>query len=112
MYEQTGPPDFDDLTEFYVHDYKLIRAMRDILNQRIVLHFKDGTHDQKELASFGAFGHRTEVSLFWCTMHKSVYCLREYGSFEVPAVWQDLTVLSEAIVTCLKFFVSITKLIA
>ncbi|CAB5210972.1 unnamed protein product [Rhizophagus irregularis] len=37
-------------------------------------------------------------------MHTSVYCLREYGSFKVSAVWQDLTVLSEAIVTCLKFF--------
>ncbi|PKK57189.1 hypothetical protein RhiirC2_798512 [Rhizophagus irregularis] len=38
-------------------------------------------------------------------MHTSVYCLCEYGSFKVSVVvWQDLTVLSEAIVTCLKFF--------
>ncbi|RIA84133.1 hypothetical protein C1645_880104 [Glomus cerebriforme] len=64
LYEQTGPPDFDHLTQLYIHDYKLIRTMRDVLNQRIILHLKDGIYDHKNLASFGAFGHRTEVSLF------------------------------------------------
>ncbi|CAH1766671.1 770_t:CDS:10, partial [Entrophospora sp. SA101] len=60
IYEQTGPPDFDDVTQFYIHDYKLVRAMRDVLNQRITLRLKDGISDHKDLASFGAFGHRTE----------------------------------------------------
>ncbi|PKY13967.1 hypothetical protein RhiirB3_175427 [Rhizophagus irregularis] len=78
--------------------------MRDVLNQRIILHLRDGISDHKDLASFGAFGHRTEVSLFWCTMHQKSYCLQEYGSFQIPAIWQDLPVLAEAIITCLKFF--------
>ncbi|CAB4399729.1 unnamed protein product [Rhizophagus irregularis] len=104
IYEQTGPPDFDDVTQLFIHDYKLVRTMRDVLNQRIILHLRDGISDHKDLASFGAFGHRTEVSLFWCTMHQKSYCLQEYGSFQIPAIWQDLPVLAEAIITCLKFF--------
>ncbi|RGB25477.1 hypothetical protein C1646_458377 [Rhizophagus diaphanus] len=104
LYEQTGPPDFDDVTQFCVHDYKLVRTMRDVLNQRIILHLKDGVYDHKDLASFGAFGHRTEVSLLWLTIHQNSYCLREYGTFKIPMIWQDLPVLSEAIVICLKFF--------
>ncbi|CAB5385694.1 unnamed protein product [Rhizophagus irregularis] len=60
--------------------------------------------DCDNLASFGALGHHDEVSLFWCTIHQRSYCLREYGSFRIPTIWQDLPVLSEAIITCLKFF--------
>ena len=82
--------------------------MRDVLNQRIILHLKDGIYDHKDLVSFSAFGHRTEVSLFWLTIHQKSYCLREYGSFKIPAIWRGLPVLSETIMTCLKFFVSIT----
>ncbi|CAG8629809.1 12175_t:CDS:2, partial [Ambispora gerdemannii] len=104
VYEQTGPPNFDDVTEFHIHDYKLVRTMRDVLNQRIIFRLKGGMYDHKELASFGALGHRTEVSLFWCTIHQRAYCLREYGSYKIPAIWQDLPVLSEAITTCFKFF--------
>ncbi|GBB98286.1 hypothetical protein RclHR1_03190018 [Rhizophagus clarus] len=104
LYEQTGPPDFDDVTQLCIHDYKLVRTMRDVLNQRIILHLKDGISDHKDFASFGAFGHRTEVSLFWLTIHQKSYCLREYGTFKIPTVWQDLPVLSEAIMICLKFF--------
>src|SRR6266496_5072086 len=63
IYEQTGPPDFDDVTQLFIHDYKLVRTMRDVLNQRIILRLIDGISDNKDLASFGAFGHRTEVSL-------------------------------------------------
>ncbi|GBC02393.1 hypothetical protein RclHR1_00460031 [Rhizophagus clarus] len=106
IYEQTGPPDFDDFTQVFIHDYKLVRTMRDILNQRIILRLKDGMSDHKDLASFGAFGHRTEVSLFWCMMHQKSYCLQEYGSFKIPTIWQDLPVLAEAITICLKFFVT------
>lgn len=109
VYEQTGPPDVDDVTDFYVHDYKLVRTMRDVLNQRIILRLNDGIKDCDKLASFGALGHRDEVSLLWCTIHLRSYCLREYGSFRIPTIWQDLPVLSEAIITCLKFFVSSTK---
>ncbi|CAB4410936.1 unnamed protein product [Rhizophagus irregularis] len=29
-YEQTEPPNFDDITEFHVHDYKLVRTVRSI----------------------------------------------------------------------------------
>ncbi|CAB4398190.1 unnamed protein product [Rhizophagus irregularis] len=36
--------------------------MRDVLNQRIILHLRDGILDNKDLASFGAFGRRTEFS--------------------------------------------------
>ncbi|CAG8707842.1 3807_t:CDS:10 [Funneliformis mosseae] len=104
IYEQTGPPDFDDVTQIAIHDYKLVRTMRDVLNQRIMLRLRDGISDNKNLASFGAFGHRTEVSLFWCTMHQKSYCLQEFGSFKVPTIWQELPVLAEAIITCLKFF--------
>ncbi len=107
LYEQTGPPNFDDMTQLYIHDYKLIRTMRDVLNQRIIIHLKDGVYDHKNLASFSAFGHRTEVSLFWLTIHQKSYCLRGYGTFKIPTVWQDFPVLSESIITCLKFFVSI-----
>ncbi|CAI2195006.1 17355_t:CDS:2, partial [Funneliformis geosporum] len=82
IYEQTGPPDFDDITEFHIHDYKLVRTMRDVLNQRIILRLKSGMYDHKELSSFGAFGHQTEVSLYWCTIHQRAYCIREYGSFK------------------------------
>ncbi|CAJ0913400.1 2302_t:CDS:2, partial [Entrophospora sp. SA101] len=109
LYEQTGPPDFDDITQLHIHDYKLVRTMRDVLNQLIILRFKDGIYDHKDLASFSAFGHRTEVSLFWLTIHQKSYCLREYGTFKIPAIWQDIPILCEAIITCLKFFVSITK---
>jgi hypothetical protein len=98
LYEQTGPPDFDDVTQFCVHDYKLVRTMRDVLNQRILLHLKDGVYDHKDLASFSAFGHRTEVSLLWLTIHQNSYCLREYGTFKIPTIWQDLPFLSEAII--------------
>ncbi|CAG8624133.1 8565_t:CDS:2, partial [Ambispora leptoticha] len=56
------------------------------------------------LASFGALAHRNEISLFWCTIHPKSYCLREYESFYIPAIWQELPVLSEAIISCLKFF--------
>ncbi|RIA89752.1 hypothetical protein C1645_824400 [Glomus cerebriforme] len=80
VYEQTGPPDVDDVTDF--------TSM--IINCN-------------NLASFGALGHRDEVSLLWCTIHLRPYCLREYGSFRVPTIWQDLPVLSEAIIACLKF---------
>ncbi|CAG8523158.1 4013_t:CDS:2 [Paraglomus occultum] len=104
LYEQTGPPNFDDVTQLYVHDYKLIRTMRDVLNQRIILHLKDGIYDHKNLASFSAFGHRTEVSLLWLTIHQKSYCLREYGTFKIPTAWQDFPVFSEAIISCLKFF--------
>ncbi|CAG8731119.1 7047_t:CDS:2, partial [Funneliformis mosseae] len=104
VYEQTGGPDVDDVTDFYVHDYKLVRTMRDVLNQRIILRLNDGIKDCNNLASFGALGHRDEVSLFWCTIHLRSYCLREYGSFRIPTIWQDLPVLSETIITCLKFF--------
>jgi len=80
IYEQTGPPDFDDVTQLFIHDYKLVRTMRNVLNQRIILCLRDGISDHKNLASFGAFGHHTEVSLFWCTMYQKSYCLQEYGS--------------------------------
>ncbi|CAG8594420.1 6928_t:CDS:2, partial [Racocetra persica] len=63
IYEQTGPPGFDDITEFYIHDYKLARTMRDVLNQRIILRLNSGTNDYDNLASFGALAYRTEVSL-------------------------------------------------
>ena len=107
LYEQTGPPNFDDMMQLYIHDYKLIRTMRDVLNQRIILHLKDGIYNHKNLASFSAFGHRTEVSLFWLTIHQKSYCLREYGTFKIPTAWQDFPGFSEAIISCLKFFVSI-----
>ena len=110
LFEQTGPPDYDDLTEFCLHDYKLTRTMRDILNQRIIFQLNDGTCDKKDLASFGALGYRNEISLYWCTIHQKTYCLREFGSFKIPHLWQDLPVLSETITMCLKFFVSIIKL--
>ena len=108
IYEQTGPSNFDDMTQLYIHDYKLIRIMRDVLNQRIILYLKDGIYNHKNLASFSAFGHCTEVSLFWLTIHQKSYCPREYGTFKIPIVWQDFSVLSKAIITCLKFFVSMT----
>lgn len=78
--------------------------MRDVLNQRIILHLKDGIYDHKNLASFSAFGHRTEVSLFWLTIHQKSYCFREYGTFKIPTIWQNFPVFSEAIISCLKFF--------
>ncbi|CAI2200338.1 9527_t:CDS:2, partial [Funneliformis geosporum] len=31
LYEQTGSPNFDDITQFHIHDYKLIRTMRDVI---------------------------------------------------------------------------------
>ncbi|CAG8573744.1 16168_t:CDS:10 [Acaulospora colombiana] len=34
LYEQTGPPNFDDIKQLYIHDHKLIRLMKDVLNQR------------------------------------------------------------------------------
>ncbi|CAG8735982.1 9654_t:CDS:10 [Cetraspora pellucida] len=104
LFEQIGPPDYDNLTEFCLHDYKLTRTMRDILNQRIIFQLKDGTCDKEDLASFGALGYRNEISLYWCTIHQKTYCLREFGSFKIPHLWQDLPVLSEAIIICLKFF--------
>ncbi|CAB4490802.1 unnamed protein product [Rhizophagus irregularis] len=104
VYEQTGGPDVDDVTDFYVQDYKLGRTMRDVLNQRIILRLNDSIKDCDNLASFGALGHRDEV--FWCMIHQRSYCLR---SFRIPTIWQDLPVLSEAVITCLKFFVSATK---
>ncbi|CAG8595504.1 5763_t:CDS:2, partial [Paraglomus occultum] len=114
IYEQTGPPDVDDITDFYIHDYKLVRTMRDVLNQRIILRLHNGIKDYNNLASFGALGHRDEVSLLWCTIHPKSYCLREYGCFRIPAIWQDLPLLSEAIISCLKYFSfmknSITKI--
>ncbi|CAG8498273.1 4134_t:CDS:2, partial [Funneliformis caledonium] len=90
IYEQTGPPNFDDVTQLFIHDYKLVRTMRDVLNQRIILRLRDGISDHKDLASFVAFGHRSEISLFWCTMHQKSYCFQKYGSFNIPAIWQDL----------------------
>ncbi|GBC34695.2 hypothetical protein GLOIN_2v1716154 [Rhizophagus irregularis DAOM 181602=DAOM 197198] len=104
LYEQTGSPSFDDITQFHIHDYKLIRTMRDVLNQRIIFRLKNGICDHKDLACFSAFGNRFEVSLFWLTIHQKSYCLREYGTFNIPSTWQELPVLSEAIITCLKFF--------
>ncbi|CAG8744485.1 318_t:CDS:10, partial [Racocetra persica] len=104
VYEQVGPPDYNDLTELYLHDYKLIRTMRDILNQRIIFRLNDGTSDNKDLASFSALGYRTDVSLFWLMINQRAYCLCEFGSFRVPLLWEDLPVLSEAIIICLKFF--------
>uniref|UniRef100_U9UP10 Uncharacterized protein n=1 Tax=Rhizophagus irregularis (strain DAOM 181602 / DAOM 197198 / MUCL 43194) TaxID=747089 RepID=U9UP10_RHIID len=104
--DKTGGPDVDDVTDFYVQDYKLGRTMRDVLNQRIILRLNDSIKDCDNLASFGALGHRDEVSLFWCMIHQRSYCLR---SFRIPTIWQDLPVLSEAVITCLKFFVSATK---
>ncbi|CAG8666804.1 10356_t:CDS:10, partial [Funneliformis caledonium] len=104
LYEQTGSPNFDDITQFHIHDYKLIRTMRDVLNQRIIFHLKNGICDHKDLACFSAFGNRFKVSLFWLTIHQKSYCLREYGTFNIPSTWQELLVLSEAIITCLKFF--------
>ncbi|CAI2198011.1 18773_t:CDS:2, partial [Funneliformis geosporum] len=104
LYEQTGSPNFDDITQFHIHDYKLIRTMRDVLNQRIIFRLKNGICDHKDLACFSAFGNRFEVSLFWLTIHQKSYCLREYGTFNIPSTWQELPVLSEAIITCLKFF--------
>ena len=83
--------------------------MRDVLNQRIILRLHNGKKYYNNLASFGALGHRDEVSLLWCTIHPKSYCLREYGSFRIPATWQDLPVLSEAIISCLKYFVSTIK---
>ena len=90
VYEQTGSPNVDDITDFYVHDYRLVRTMRDVLNQRIILWLNDGIKNYNNLASFGALGHRDEVSLFWCTIHLKSYCLREYASFRIPTIWQDL----------------------
>ena len=107
LFEQTGPPDYDDLTEFCLHDYKLTRTMRDILNQRIIFHLNDGTWDKKDLASFSALGYCNKISLYWCTIHQKRYCLHKFGSFKIPHLWQDLPVLSEAITICLKFFVRI-----
>ncbi|RHZ64647.1 hypothetical protein Glove_321g21 [Diversispora epigaea] len=104
VFELTGSPDNDDLTEFHLHDYKLIRTMRDVLNQRIICRLNDGTCNNQDIASFGALGYCTEISLFWCTMHQKAYCVREFGSFKVPLIWEDLPILSEAITTCLKFF--------
>ncbi|CAG8596248.1 8750_t:CDS:10 [Diversispora eburnea] len=46
--------------------------------------WRNGMCDHKNLASFSAFGHRTEVSLFWMTIHQKSYCLREYGTFKIP----------------------------
>ncbi|CAG8465483.1 23235_t:CDS:2 [Racocetra persica] len=112
IYEQTGPQDIDDVTDFYVHDYKLVRTMRYVLNQRIILRLNNGIKDYNNLASFGALGHRNEVSLLWCTIHTKSYCLREYESFYIPAIWEDLPVLSEAIIACLKFFTFIKSNIA
>ncbi|CAJ0864140.1 2659_t:CDS:10, partial [Entrophospora sp. SA101] len=60
VYEQTGSPDVDDITDFYIHDYRLVRTMRDVLNQRIILRLNNGIKDYNNLASFGAFGHRDE----------------------------------------------------
>ncbi|CAG8708075.1 10146_t:CDS:2, partial [Funneliformis caledonium] len=56
VYKQTGGPDVDDVTNFYVHDYKLVRTMHDILNQRIILQLNDGVKDCNNLANFGALG--------------------------------------------------------
>ncbi|CAB4424924.1 unnamed protein product [Rhizophagus irregularis] len=84
--QQTGGPDVDDVTDFYVHDYKLGRTMRDVLNQRIIFRLNNGIKDCDNLASFGALGHHDEVSLFWCTIHQRSYCLREYGSFRIPTI--------------------------
>lgn len=88
VYEQTGPLDADDVTDFYVHDYKLVRTMRDVLNQRVILWLNNGIKDCNNLASFGALGHRDEVSLLWCTIHLRSYCLREYGNFRILTIWQ------------------------
>ena len=38
------------------------------VNQRI-MRLKSEMHDHKELASFGALGYQTEISLYWCTVH-------------------------------------------
>ncbi len=81
------------------------------LNQQIILWLNDGIKNCNNLASFGALSHCDEVSLLWYTIHLRSYCLREYGSFHIPVIWQDLPILSEAIVICLKFFVSATKII-
>ncbi|KAF0557539.1 hypothetical protein F8M41_013305 [Gigaspora margarita] len=78
--------------------------MRDILNQRIIFRLNDGASNNKDLASFGALGYRTDVSLFWFTINQKAHCVREFGSFKVPLLWEDLPVLSEAIIMCLKFF--------
>ena len=106
VYESTGPPHYNDITDYRAHDYKLARTMRDILNQRIILRLRDG-HKHDNMASFGALGFRTDVSLFWCTLHKKTYCLREYGNFKIPTSWEDLPHLADGIITCLNFFVSI-----
>lgn len=73
------------------------------------MRLKSEMHDHKELANFGALGYQTEISLYWCTVHHSAYCIHEYGGFNIPTIWQDLSIPSEVITTCLKFFVSITK---
>lgn len=100
------PPNFDDITEFHIYDYKLVRTVRCVkptVNQRIILHLKSEMYDHKELASFGSFSHQTEVSLYWCTIHQRAYCIHEYGSFKVPIICQDLSVLSEVIITCREY---------
>ncbi|PKK61232.1 hypothetical protein RhiirC2_792128 [Rhizophagus irregularis] len=43
---------------------KLVWIIRNVLNQRIILHLRDGILDNKDLMSFGAFDHHTKVSLF------------------------------------------------
>ncbi|GBB90803.1 hypothetical protein RclHR1_01790010 [Rhizophagus clarus] len=67
------------MTQLYIHDYKLIRI-------------KDGIYDPKNLASFSAFGHRTEVSLFWLTIHQKSYCIREFRTSKIPTACQDFPV--------------------
>ncbi|CAG8671119.1 6572_t:CDS:10 [Funneliformis caledonium] len=54
-------------------------------------------YEQIDLASFGALGYCAAVSLFWLTIHQKTYSIREFGSFRIPLLWEDLPVLSEAI---------------
>ncbi|PKY18322.1 hypothetical protein RhiirB3_431103 [Rhizophagus irregularis] len=54
----------DGLVYLWQSNKELVWIIRNVLNQRIILHLRDGILDNKDLMSFGAFDHHTEVSLF------------------------------------------------
>lgn len=83
VYEQTGGPDVDDVTDFYVQDYKFGRTMN-VLNQRIILRLNDSIKDCDNLASFGALGHRDEVSLFGARYTKDLIVYVNMEAFAYP----------------------------
>ncbi|CAG8572142.1 1253_t:CDS:10 [Acaulospora morrowiae] len=77
--EQTGPPDVNDITDFYARGYKLVRTIRGVLNQRIILRPNNGINDYNNLVSFGALGHRDEESEK-VKLHLSEMCASSHNS--------------------------------